>query len=550
MPGKENGKRASRFGIGTTPLLDPPVFFHDMSEPQPVSYRPVIAVIVLILAAYVACAFLGVPQRASQQGIVPASTARAASTGTPEAIAAQHEAIHKQGSPPLFMVAPFVLLLLAIAILPLVSSASHWWESNLHKFYVAAGLGVLTLGYYAIGHEHPVTMHWPTDIVVAANPIGMNWATTGAVVVNAMVFEFIPFIILLLTLYTIAGGIRIAGDLQARPATNAAFMGIGAVLANLIGTTGAAMLLIRPLLETNRERKHVAHTVVFFIFSVCNCGGLLTPLGDPPLFLGYLLGVPFLYTLSLWPQWLFVNGMIVAIYFFADRLFYYPHEEPVDRTRDATRQHRLHFAGLWPNGVLLLGVVLSIALLDPGKPLPGTQWHPWVFLREAIQLGLILVSLALGHESVRRANRFNFGAILEVSALFFGIFLCMQPALQILHEYGPSLGLSRPVHFFWASGSLSSFLDNAPTYVVFFETARSLGGGPAIAGVQVGLLAAVSLGSVFMGAMTYIGNGPNFMVKAIAEQSGVTMPSFFGYMVYSLVVLLPLFGLVTWLFLR
>ena len=309
------------------------------------------------------------------------------------------------------------------------------------------------------------------------------------------------------------------------------------------------MLLIRPLLETNRERKHVCHTVIFFIFAVCNCGGCLLPLGDPPLFLGYLRGVPFLWTLKLWPAWLFVNTALVAIYFVWDTFWYYPHEAPSDIVRDETQVRRLRFGGLWPNALLLVGVIPSIAVLDPSKPFPGTSWHPWLYLREAVQLLFVALSLTLGSERVRRANQFNYHAIAEVAALLLGIFLCMQPPLQILHVQGPALGLVSPAHFFWATGSLSSVLDNAPTYVVFFTTAQSLGGTQLVAGVQQDLLMGVSLGAVFLGTMTYIGNGPNFMVKAIAEKSGVAMPSFFGYVVYSCLILLPLFAATAWWFL-
>jgi Na+/H+ antiporter NhaD/arsenite permease-like protein len=320
-------------------------------------------------------------------------------------------------------------------------------------------------------------------------------------------------------------------------------------LASLIGTTGAAMLLIRPLLETNCERKHVKHTIIMFIFVVCNCGGCLLPLGDPPLFLGYLFGVPFLWTLKLWPAWIMVNVSLLAIYLIWDLFWFYPRETVSDIARDEREVQPMRFRGIWPNAFLLLGLVLAVALLDPGKPLLGTQWHPWVYLREAVQLGLVALSLAWSLPAIRRDNNFNYGAILEVAALFLGIFICMQAPLQILHVQGAALGLAKPAHFFWASGSLSSVLDNAPTYAVFFETAKSLGGDSLVAGVQPGLLAAVSLGSVFLGAMTYIGNGPNFMVKSIAEKSGVAMPSFFGYVVYSVVILLPLFCLVQVLFL-
>lgn len=432
----------------------------------------------------------------------------------------------------LWSVLPFTLLLAAIAVLPLIEHTAHWWEHNLHKFYVAGILALLTLVYLGILHPE--------------GSIGRAAHTLQHVIVG----EYIPFIVLLFSLYTISGGIRIAGNLPAHPATNLAFIGVGGVLASFIGTTGAAMLLIRPLLETNTERRHVAHTVVFFIFVVCNCGGLLLPIGDPPLFLGYLNGVDFLWTLNLWPSWLFVNGTLLALYFALDALYFYPREAKQDVSRDERQVRRMTFRGLWPNGLLLVGVILAVALLDPGKPLPGTDWHPWLYLREMVQLGLVGVSLLIGAQVVRDDNNFDYIAIIEVAALFIGIFIAMQPALEILNARGASLGIDTPREFFWATGILSSVLDNAPTYLVFFKTAQTLyaGDGTGIAGVAEPLLKAISLGAVLMGAMTYIGNGPNFMVKTIAEKAGVRMPSFFGYVVYSVVFLLPILIINSFLF--
>lgn len=274
------------------------------------------------------------------------------------------------------------------------------------------------------------------------------------------------------------------------------------------------------------------------------------PIGDPPLFLGYLFGVPFLWTFKLWPAWLFVNASLIAIYYLWDRFWFYPHETLGDIRRDET-QVRLQFSGLWPNVLLLGGVVLSVALLDPTKALPGTDLYPPLFLREIAQLMLVMLSLLLGSAEARRANNFNYHAILEVAALFFGIFICMQIPLQILHVRGSQLGLDSSMAFFWITGGLSAVLDNAPTYVVFFETAKALPaveGVATVAGVPEHLLVAISLGAVFMGAMTYIGNGPNFMVKAIAEKSGVPMPSFFGYMLYSCLILLPLLVITSLIF--
>ena len=307
------------------------------------------------------------------------------------------------------------------------------------------------------------------------------------------------------------------------------------------------MLLIRPLLETNQERKHVSHTVIFFIFIVCNCGGCLLPIGDPPLFLGYLEGVSFTWTLGLWREWLFVNGLLLLTYCLVDQFFFYRTETIRDIQRDITNTRRIRVSGLKLNGPLLLGVVLAVALLDPNKAVPGTHWHSWMFLREAVQLGLVAASLYFGCRLVREKNSFNYHAIVEVAVLFLGIFLCMQPALQILAEQGTALASSlSPAGFFWATGGLSSFLDNAPTYLVFFKAAQDPTLGGATGGVPEMVLRGIAMGAVFMGAMTYIGNGPNFMVKAIAEKSGVKMPSFFGYMAYSCVILLPILLLTQW----
>ena len=456
----------------------------------------------------------------------------------------------KPEPPPTWAMAPFVLLLAAIAVLPLLPATNHWWESNRNRFVVSASLGLVTLTYYALLHRHAIERHFLGHALVSPNPHGVSWQLAATIFQNAVLAEYVPFIVLLFSLYTICGGIRISGDLPAHPLTNTAFIAIGGVLASLIGTTGAAMVVIRPLLETNSERKHVRHTVVFFIFVVCNCGGCLLPIGDPPLFLGYLQGVDFLWTLSLWKEWAFVNLSLLAIYYCWDRFWAYPREAQRDVTADERTFRKLHFRGLWPNIPLLLGVVLAVAILDPGKPIPGTEWHPWLWLREIVQLTLVGVSLALGLPAVRRDNRFTYAAIVEVAVLFLGIFICMQPALQILDVRGAALGVDTPTKFFWFTGGLSAVLDNAPTYLVFFKTAQSLhAAGPSQAGVPVEMLEAISLGAVFMGAMTYIGNGPNFMVKSIAEQSGVKMPSFFGYLLYSVCVLLPLLTLMQLLFL-
>ncbi|MGE0534021.1 MAG: sodium:proton antiporter [Pirellulales bacterium] len=454
---------------------------------------------------------------------------------------------HVLQPPPIWTVLPFVLILGAIAVFPLVPGVSHWWESNLHRFEVAVLLGTLTLAYYLLLHPHPVERHFLGHGIAEPAAGSPSFGVTWTVFQNAIFNEYIPFIVLLFSLYTISGGIRIEGDLRAHPVVNSSFLAIGGVLASFIGTTGAAMLLVRPLLETNRERRHVVHTMVFFIFIVCNCGGCLTPLGDPPLFLGYLQGVPFLWTFKLWPQWLLVNGALLAVYFVWDHFYAYPRETKQDIARDERMVSKLRFSGVAVNGTLLALLIVSVGLLDPSKTIPGTTWHPWLFLREVVQLGLVALSLGLGSAAVRLANRFSYGAIIEVAALFLGIFVCMQPALQILDARGAELGIDTPRKFFWATGTLSSVLDNAPTYLVFFETAKAISADASVqvAGVAEHYLLGISFGAVFMGAMTYIGNGPNFMVKAIAEASGVRMPGFFGYVVYSLLVLLPILVLAT-----
>ncbi len=509
----------------------------------------VVGAIVAVCLAYVIAVTLEIPQHGTELIV-------AAEAGHGVEHALEHggaDAAHVAHSPAIWTVIPFVLLLGAIAILPLIPAAELWWESNVNRLKVSAALAVVTLLYYGLLHSYAIEAHWaPVHGIVEPATSGFNWAIVRTVIENAILSEFIPFITLLFSLYVISGGIRISGDLRANPATNVSFIAAGGLLASFIGTTGAAMLLIRPLLETNKERKHVVHSVVFFIFVVCNCGGCLLPIGDPPLFLGYLQGVSFTWTLfSLWEPWLLVNGMLLAIYFAIDRFWYYPHESVADRYRDETHTTKLTFAGLALNLPLLIGVVFAVALLDPSKPLPGTDWHAWMYLREIVQLALVGISLWFGSSELRRQNSFSYHAIVEVAALFVGIFICMQPALQILNEHGDELGIRTPAQFFWITGGLSSVLDNAPTYLVFFQAAASM---PLAEGqIEVGqtgvaqsVLVAISLGAVFMGAMTYIGNGPNFMVRAIAEQSGVRMPSFFGYMLYSVVFLLPIFAIAAW----
>jgi Na+/H+ antiporter NhaD/arsenite permease-like protein len=571
-------------------------------------------------------------------------------------------------------VLPFVALLGCIAVLPLLPATHHWWESNRNRLIIALLCAGFTLVYYFLTHG-----------AASILPV-LNHAVPG---------EYIPFIVLLFSLYVISGGISLKGDLAAHPITNTAFLAIGAGIASFIGTTGASMLLIRPLLQTNSERKHVVHTVIFFIFLVSNIGGTLLPIGDPPLFLGYLRGVDFFWTFNLWIEWATCCAILLVMYYVIDTIAY-KREGVFDIKKDETRKQPLRLRGiiniLWLAGVVAcvatvnhettlinkplaegntiaelnggrgahleslyiadsaghetmidlhdaatIGEVVDrinadahvsvtaalegdsltitdqadgehpLTILDHEPPddtphanddehaterddapahadddhdahgahhtaetakalgIRGTfadgaaigsainpGWTPFPFLREVLMFVLVGLSLFSTPRGIREDNQFNYAAILEVAALFIGIFIAMQVPIEVLKVYGNQLGLEQPWHFYWATGSLSSFLDNAPTYVVFFETASSLSAEeyPGTI-IPPELLMGISLGAVFMGAMTYIGNGPNFMVKAIAEQSGVRMPSFFGYMFkFSIPILIPVFVLITILFLR
>jgi Na+/H+ antiporter NhaD/arsenite permease-like protein len=438
--------------------------------------------------------------------------------------------------PTLWSAIPFGGLLLCIALLPLVPSAHHWWENNLHKLFAAMCLSLVTLGYYAAAYDMTKVLH---------------------VLEHAILAEYVPFMVVLFALFSISGGVCLKGDLAAHPATNTALLAVGGLIASFIGTTGASMLLIRPLLQTNSNRKHVVHTVVFFIILVCNVGGTLLPIGDPPLFLGYLMGVPFLWTLTLWKEWAFALAVLLPLYFIWDTLAY-RRETRRDIQRDETQIQPLRMTGLL-NFVWLFGVVLSAALIKPGEGLLGSGFRPFPYMRELVMLGFSALSLRLTPRQIRIDNQFNYTAVWEVAALFAGIFICMQAPIEILRHSGATLQpyLHSPARFFWATGILSSFLDNAPTYVVFLETAASMSHESAsnlvpLLGKRVVTepeLVAISIGAVFMGANTYIGNGPNFMVRSIAEQSGIRMPSFFGYMLYSGGILLPVFLVITLLFL-
>jgi Na+/H+ antiporter NhaD/arsenite permease-like protein len=407
---------------------------------------------------------------------------------------------------PLLTVLPFVLTLAGIAILPFV--APTFWEHNRNK------------GLFAVVLAAPIAIWLFTQTPAHLLHVGL---------------DYVSFICLLGALFVVTGGIHLGGDLRATPGNNTVLLGIGAVLASLLGTTGASMLLIRLVLRTNRQRRHVSHIPFFFILLVSNAGGMLTPLGDPPLFLGYLRGVPFTWTLRLFPIWALAVGYLLTLFYFFDRRAY-AREEHADLVRDEKQSLPFTIEGRL-NLVWLLMVVLSVFLPTP-----------W---RELVMAGAALASLFLGSRQAREKNEFGFGPIAEVAILFAGIFVTMAPALMLLEHKGPSLGMVEPWHFFLGSGALSSVLDNAPTYLSFLTAAQSTAAAlnlpVSVVSVPAAYLAAISAGSVLMGANTYIGNGPNFMVKAMAESAGYRMPSFAKYAVLAIAVLFPVYLATSWI---
>ena len=434
---------------------------------------------------------------------------------------------------------PFAGVLLSIAILPL--AAPKLWHHHFGK--IAAGWALAFLLPFA----------------VVFGP-----GAAGSALAHTLVAEYIPFIALLTALFTAAGGIYIRGNLHGSPLTNVTIMAAGSVLASVMGTTGASMLLIRPLIRANDNRKHVAHVVVFFIFTVSNAGGSLTPLGDPPLFLGFLKGVDFFWTAKhIFPETLFLLGALLAIFFVIDS-YWYRREGvlPTDPTPDRAERFGLEGAINFLPLLAVMGLVLMSGVWKPGISFDvfGTPVELQQIVRDGLLVLVTFVSLAITPRSVREKNQFSWAPMQEVAKLFIGIFLTMIPVLAMLKsgEQGAFAVVARavtapdgqplPWAYFWFSGVLSSFLDNAPTYLVFFNLA---GGDPAVLMTTLATtLAAVSAGSVFMGANTYLGNAPNFMVKAIAEDRGIRMPSFFGYMAWSGAVLLPLFVIITFIWFR
>lgn len=433
-------------------------------------------------------------------------------------------------------VIPFACMLLSIAIMPI--AMPHIWHHHFGKISVFWAFAFLIPCFFIYGYS--VTLYE---------------------FLHTMLGEYVPFLILLFALFTVAGGVRLTGSLVGTPKINLGILLVGTLLASWMGTTGAAMLLIRPLLRANAHRKYKVHTVVFFIFLVANIGGSLTPLGDPPLFLGFLKGVSFFWTMLLLPQMLFLTAALSVIYFILDSYLYAKEGKPVPPEAKGV-QEKLGLDGK-VNLILLVGIigaVLMSGLLKLGEfinvygvPLEGQN-----LLRDGLLLALAFASLQLTTKKCRDLNGFTWAPIEEVAKLFAGIFVSMIPAIRILQAgtdgalkdligmvTGPD---GQPVNaaYFWLTGMLSSFLDNAPTYLVFFSTA---GGDAAQLMTEFsGTLIAISAGAVFMGANSYIGNAPNFMVRSIAEDQGVAMPSFFGYIVWSFGILVPLFGIMTLIF--
>ncbi|MDX2129803.1 MAG: sodium:proton antiporter [Chloroherpetonaceae bacterium] len=423
---------------------------------------------------------------------------------------------------PVWSLIPFIVMLGSIAVLPLI--ANHFWESNRNKLFISLILS-FPIAIFLILHGEFVALE------------------------HAVLFDYIPFVILLGALFVITGGIRITGDIEATPQANTAFMAIGALLASFIGTTGASMLLIRALLQTNQERKFKVHTVLFFIGIVANCGGLLTPLGDPPLFVLYLRGVPFDWFFKLFPLWGIANGALLLLYFIIDSYFH--SKEPLSAIqRDRTQIQPIRVKGVL-NFVWLLGVVLSVAFFNE-------QFLPHLkallvlkFGREFLILLFAGLSMYFTEKKLRIDNNFSWAPILEVAYLFLGIFITMIPCILFLEANAKSIGVESVRAFYYATGSLSAVLDNTPTAVTFYSLALGLGLQDAsmIAGVPDKILESIAVASVLFGSLTYIGNGPNFMVKAIAEENGIRMPDFFSYIYrFSLVALLPIFILLQLIF--
>lgn len=447
---------------------------------------------------------------------------------------------------PVWSIIPFVGMLLSIAIFPLVKG--EWWEKN--QLWVALfWSAVFIVPFFFVFGAHETIFE----------------------LIHTIILDYVPFLLLLIALYAVAGGIVIKGSIVGTPKVNVIILAIGTVLASVIGTTGAAMVLIRPIIRANEWRKRKMHTIIFFIFLICNIGGSLTPVGDPPLFMGYLRGVPFFWCLThLWPIYLFTSIVLLVIYFLIENSRYKKDlaEGLVQPKSEGTKIKIEGLVNIAFIVLILIGTVSSgvLAGMDAFQNADGSVKGITLFthngetaiatypniIKDIIYLIAIFLSLKFTKKSLREENNFNWGAMEEVAKLFIGIFITMIPALALLEAKGASLGLHAEWQFFWSTGILSGFLDNTPTYLVFLTTAASLGATSGIATsigmVEIPLLIAVSAGAVFMGALSYIGNAPNFMVRSIAEEHDIKMPSFFGYMKWSFGILVPVFLIVTVVF--
>lgn len=462
----------------------------------------------------------------------------------PNAAFASGEALGDQL--PLWSMIPFAGMLLSIAIFPIVKP--HWWEKNMLWVALFWSFVFLVPFFFVYGADETIYQ-----------------------LIHTVVLDYVPFLLLLFALYAVAGGIVIKGSMVGTPKLNTIILAIGTVLASVIGTTGAAMVLIRPLIRANEFRKRKMHTIIFFIFLVCNIGGALTPVGDPPLFMGFLRGVPFFWTtIHLMPLYLFTSVVLLVVYYIFESKMYKKDlaegcVQP-EHTGEKIKIEGLH--NLLYIVLILFAVVMSGTLAQSpmfqnpdgsvkGLHLYSLHGHDLVatwpnIIKDILLLVAAFLSMKTTKKEIREFNNFNWAAIEEVAKLFIGIFITMIPALAILGARGASLGLHTEWQFFWSTGMLSGFLDNTPTYLVFLTTAAAMGAAEGLATtigiVEVPILIAVSAGAVFMGALSYIGNAPNFMVRSIAEESNIKMPSFFGYMKWSFGILIPLFLLDTLIF--
>lgn len=439
---------------------------------------------------------------------------------------------------------PFVGLLLSVALFPILKP--DWWDK----------------------HEPHAVIFWSL-LVIALFTAKFGAGKSAEMVLDCIFNDYLTFIVLLFGLYCVSGNITFAGDLAGSPGVNVFLLAVGTLLSSCIGTTGSSMLMVRPVISMNSWRKRKAHIMIFFIFLVSNIGGCLTPVGDPPLLMGFMRGVNFFWSLHLFPVLLLNMVVLLVLFYHIDKRAYRadiaegrePNIRVPHTTLEVGGKHNVIFLVMIVAGVILSGTLPKLSIFQDaqgnalGIPLPAGVVFPWPSLIECVIILLAaFLSFKTTLQEIRRKNHFTWGAIKEVAMLFVGIFLTMQPALRLLKQLGPEMGINTPAQMFWAAGALSSFLDNTPTYLVFLTTAGTLGFTSGIVTslgtVPVQMLMAISCGAVFMGANSYIGNAPNFMVKALSDENGIRMPSFFGYMKWSIGILIPVFLLDTLIFFR